>query len=116
MNPKDFLLYFPLVMSYVLFAPFPWQIGGAFFLMGGVEMTLLYLSVPFIFRGIRRSFKIHPRPTRLIVLVFFAISSLLAVVESNVGTLFRHRSMTLYFVFIFLAVGLSRNREAKSSI
>ncbi len=111
-SPKKFILFLPLTVIYCLFAPFPWQGGGGLFSFLAVfEMSLLYLFFPYIVRGIRYALKSQRDQTDLILLTFFCISLLLVIIESNVGTLFRHRSMILYFILIFLAVGLSESKK-----
>ncbi|MBI4436582.1 MAG: glycosyltransferase family 39 protein [Candidatus Omnitrophica bacterium] len=106
-NPKQAIVYLPAAMGYALFAPFPWQGGSGSSLLGAFEMSILYLCLPFILGGIRHSLRVMRDQTFLILLVFSFLSLLLALIEGNVGTLFRHRSMMLSFILIFIAVGLS---------
>jgi len=111
----DVVLFLPLLILYVLFAPFPWTGGGTFFLMGAIEMSFLYLTVPFIISGCRKALKVERSSTKFTLLLFFSVSLALAVIDSNLGILFRHRSMVLYFILIFLSIGLVRSKEAEVS-
>ncbi|MFQ5536421.1 MAG: hypothetical protein ACE5GJ_03110 [Gemmatimonadota bacterium] len=105
-NPVTAILYLPLGLAYFLLAPFPWAISSALQAITFPEIILWYLLVPFGLRGawlaLRHDARAYTVPLAILVVVTFAY----ALVESNVGTAYRHRAQVLPLMFIFCALGL----------
>jgi hypothetical protein len=103
---KDLIIYLPMGLTAVLLSPFPWQIFSAAQLMGVVEMLVWYFMIAYFIKGICLSFK-----TRLpyFFTLFFFIASyagFLALIEGNLGNMFRHRAVIFIFFLIFATVGI----------
>ncbi len=113
---RGLLLFAPLGIVYALFAPFPWQIGSTFFFIGAIEISVLYFCVPFIIQGMRQALHYARRETHLMLFIFIGFSLFMGLIDSNLGTLFRHRAMTLYYALIFLAVGLSHAEKSSQDV
>lgn len=103
----------PISLLFVLFAPFPWHLGGQLQAFGAAEMLLFYPLVFYIFRGFLYCFKNKWKESAFII--SFIILSILsmAMLEGNVGTIFRHREIILPFMFIFAGIGFSLTTSKK---
>lgn len=101
------LKYIPLGLFFLLFAPFPWQIFSSSQMLAVPETIVWYFMVPYFIKGIYLTFK--NKVARVFpILVYMVISLLaLAVLEGNVGTMFRHKAVALNFILLFVAVGLT---------
>ena len=98
------LEYLPTGLWYTVTAPLPWTTTKLSQRMAIPDMLLWYLCVVLGLLGLAVSGKRWPQlvlPLGYVV----AIALLLAMVEGNVGTLFRHRAMLIPFVMIFSAGG-----------
>ncbi len=101
------LRYIPIGGSYLLFAPFPWDIQTTLQATAMGETLLWY---PLFLLSIL-GFRIATRDR--VHLAFFPASVLLvvvssyALVEGNFGTAYRHRAQIMPLFFIFSGVGLT---------
>lgn len=101
------LLFIPFGLFYALFSPFPWQMGSIAQIMAIPETILFYLLLPCTVIGIAFGWKRRFNQSLLLLSIITAIMLLLALLEGNSGTLFRHRSVVFYLIFIFTAIGIS---------
>jgi 4-amino-4-deoxy-L-arabinose transferase-like glycosyltransferase len=92
-------------MSYFIFSPLPWKDYG--FMNPAIlfQAILWYLSLLFIVLGIVLSLK-QGLPEKTVFIFLLLNVSYLAILEGNIGTLFRHRDVLMPVFFIFLARGL----------
>ena len=72
------------------------------------EMLLYYLLLPAMFLGWRFIIRDKVKEGGLIIVYIFLMMLVLAFVEGNIGTLFRHRAMVLPFMFILVGIGLDK--------
>lgn len=93
-------------LSYALFSPFPWTITSRLQLFAYPQILMWYFLFPFVIIGILLSLRYKIKGTSAIIAFIFLTSSLLALVEGNIGTVFRHRDWIGPFFLIFAAVGL----------
>ncbi|MFH1790776.1 MAG: glycosyltransferase family 39 protein [Candidatus Omnitrophota bacterium] len=116
-GPADFVKAYTKGMAYVLFSPFPWSIESKLQLMAYPQVVFFYLIFPFIVYGVMAGWKADRDTTLLVFLYILAVCSMLALVEGNVGSLFRHRDMVTPFFIVFFGVGfcaaLRRARSGK---
>lgn len=105
--PK-FIIFAPLAFMIAWLAPFPWQMGSARQIISMPEMLLFYLLIPCMLYGARFIVKNKFKEGSLIIFYIMIISSILALVEGNVGTLFRHKSMILPLCFVLIAIGMEK--------
>ncbi len=105
-KPAGFISFAPLALLIAWLAPFPWQIGSMSQIASMPEMLLYYLLLPAMFLGLRFVMKHKIREGGVIVVYIFIMMLVLAFIEGNVGTLFRHRAMVLPFMFILIGIGL----------
>lgn len=106
----------PLGMVYLLFAPFPWQLGSLRQSLTLPEMVIWWAAFPLLILGVWFSIK-HRLRQMFPILVFTSMLTLAySVFQGNVGTAYRQRAQILVFYFIFVAVGavlLKEKREEK---
>jgi 4-amino-4-deoxy-L-arabinose transferase-like glycosyltransferase len=95
----------------VWLVPFPWKLGGSIILVAACpEMLIWYLMIPFALKGIIFSFSEKWNKSSVIIIFLFFGTVMLALIEGNVGTLFRHRSMLMPYALILTASGIARTK------
>ncbi|HVF56467.1 MAG TPA: glycosyltransferase family 39 protein [Pyrinomonadaceae bacterium] len=103
----------PVGMTYLLFAPFPWQLGSLRQSITLPEMIVWWASFPLLVIGVWFTLKYRLRQS-LPILIFTAMLTLAySIFQGNVGTAYRQRSQLLVFYFIFVAVGFVLMRERR---
>src|SRR5829696_3182143 len=95
----------PLGMSYLLFAPFPWQLASLRQSITLPEMIIWWASFPLLLIGIWFTLKYRLRQALPILLFTTMLTLAYSIFQGNVGTAYRQRSQILVFYFIFAAVG-----------
>ena len=102
----DVLNFLPNALLHYFFGPFPWEITGFVqgisFLETVVIMVLAYPTL----KGIKRAYV--RCPTESVIILSFVVSFVVAqgMVISNMGTIFRHRSLPFLFLSIFAGEGV----------
>ncbi|HVF67292.1 MAG TPA: glycosyltransferase family 39 protein [Pyrinomonadaceae bacterium] len=105
----------PLGMTYLLFAPFPWQLASLRQSITLPEMIVWWASFPLLMAGIWFTLKFRLRQA-LPILIFTSMLTLAySIFQGNVGTAYRQRSQILVFYFIFVAVGAVLMREKREN-
>jgi hypothetical protein len=95
----------PVGMTYLLFAPFPWQVASLRQSITLPEMVVWWASFPLLVMGVWFTLRYRMRQA-LPILIFTSMLTLAySVFQGNVGTAYRQRSQILVFYFIFVAVG-----------
>lgn len=113
----DLVKYFPVRMAHFLFAPFPWQITSIVSLMAFLELPFWWYLFPFTIRGFR--FVLSDRRTRVYLpMLLFAVlvSVFYAMIESNIGTIYRKKAQVMPYLYQLSAVGLSLARARRMGI
>jgi len=110
----------PLGLSYLLFAPFPWQLVSLRQSLTLPEMIVWWASFPMLVLGLWFSIRYRLRMISPILTFTLMLSLAYSVFQGNVGTAYRQRAQLLVFYFIFVAVGyvlmLERREEKKRAI
>jgi hypothetical protein len=102
-------------MTYLLFAPFPWQLASLRQSITLPEMVVWWASFPLLVTGIWFTLKFRLRQA-LPILIFTSMLTLAySIFQGNVGTAYRQRSQILVFYFIFVAVGVVLMREKREN-
>jgi Dolichyl-phosphate-mannose-protein mannosyltransferase len=110
------LMSIPVGVLYLLFAPFPWQLGSLRQMLTLPEMIVWWASFPLLVLGIWFSIKYRLRQMSPILIFTSMLTLAYSVFQGNVGTAYRQRAQLLVFYFIFVAVGgvlLKEKREEK---
>jgi 4-amino-4-deoxy-L-arabinose transferase-like glycosyltransferase len=106
----------PLGMTYLLLAPFPWQLASLRQSITLPEMIVWWASFPLLLMGIWFTLKYRLRQALPILLFTTMLTLAYSIFQGNVGTAYRQRSQLLVFYFIFVAVGavlLKERQEEK---
>ena len=97
----------PLGFTYLLLAPFPWQITSNLAAMTLPEMMIWWVMIPFMIAGIYYSVRNRLRES-LSMLIFTIMLTLgYSILQGNVGTAYRQRAQIQVFLFMFVAVGIT---------
>lgn len=107
-TPLEFIASYFKGLTYTLFSPFPWSSNNKIQFFASFQMIIYYLLIPFLFLGILVSLRFRWRYMLPIIIFLFITTSICALFEGNVGTLFRHRDILTNFYFIFIAIGISK--------
>ena len=106
----------PIGLVYLLFAPFPWQLGSLRQSITLPEMMVWWASFPLLILGLWFSVKYRLRQISPILIFTVMLSIAYSIFQGNVGNAYRQRSQLLVFYFIFIAVGyvlLAEKREER---
>jgi 4-amino-4-deoxy-L-arabinose transferase-like glycosyltransferase len=112
-NPFSLVFFIPMALLIGCFGPFPWQSASFTQIAAIPEMLIYYLLMPAVFLGIKYLFKNKTGESGIIIIFVVVMMMVLAIIEGNLGTLFRHRAMVLPFLFILAAIGISSNINSK---
>jgi len=104
-NPVIFMFFAPIALLVAWLAPFPWQIGSMSQIAAVPEMLVYYLLLPAMFSGWGFIARHKIRIGGIIGVYIFIMMLVLAFIEGNIGTLFRHRAMVLPFMFVLIGIG-----------
>lgn len=103
----------PVGMTYLLFAPFPWQLASLRQSITLPEMIVWWMSFPLLVLGIWFTIKHRLRQALPILLFSSMLTLAYSVFQGNIGTAYRQRSQLLVFYFIFVAVGFILLKERR---
>ncbi|HWN10358.1 MAG TPA: glycosyltransferase family 39 protein [Pyrinomonadaceae bacterium] len=103
----------PMGMIYLLFAPFPWQVGSLRQSITLPEMIIWWASFPLLILGLWYAIKYRLRMIAPILVFTFMLTLSYSVFQGNVGTAYRQRAQLLVFYFIFVAVGFVLVQEKR---
>lgn len=103
----------PLGLVYMLFAPFPWQLGSLRQSLTIPEMLIWWTSFPLMILGVWFSLKHRLRQMSSIFIFTSMLTLAYSVFQGNVGTAYRQRAQLLVFYFIFVAVGVVLIKEKR---
>jgi cation transport ATPase len=103
----------PLGLVYLLFAPFPWQLGSLRQSLTIPEMVIWWSAFPLLILGAWFSLKHRLRQMSPIFIFTTMLTLAYSVFQGNVGTAYRQRAQLLVFYFIFVAVGLVLVKEKR---
>ncbi|HME74015.1 MAG TPA: hypothetical protein VKM54_29765, partial [Myxococcota bacterium] len=113
-TPSTALSFLPIGLGYFLLAPAPWQVWNTRQLLTLPEMLAWYALLPQVVAGFL--FAIRRRFGAALPLASFALFGTIsyALVESNLGTAYRHRAQVLVLFLVFGAIGLAERKAAAS--
>jgi 4-amino-4-deoxy-L-arabinose transferase-like glycosyltransferase len=103
----------PVGLVYLLFAPFPWQMGSLRSLITFPEMAVWWSSFPFLILGIWYALRFRLRQCAPILVFVSMLTVAYSVFQGNVGTAYRQRSQVLVFYLIFVSVGYHLYKEKR---
>ncbi len=103
----------PIGVTYLLFAPFPWQLANLRQSITLPEMLVWWGAFPLLILGVWFTLKYRMRQALPILIFTTMLTLAYSVFQGNVGTAYRQRSQILVFYFIFVAVGAVLLKERR---
>jgi hypothetical protein len=107
----------PLGMTYLILAPFPWQMASLRQIITLPEMLIWWASIPLLILGAWFTIKHRLREVAPILIFTSLLTLTYSILQGNVGTAYRQRAQLLVFYFVFVAVGfvlIKERREART--
>jgi hypothetical protein len=106
----------PIGITYLLFAPFPWQVANLRQSITIPEMIVWWGSFPLLILGVWFTLRYRMRQALPILIFTTMLTLAYSIFQGNVGTAYRQRSQILVFYFIFVAVGAVLLKERREDI
>jgi 4-amino-4-deoxy-L-arabinose transferase-like glycosyltransferase len=103
----------PLGLSYLILAPFPWQMASPRQIITLPEMLVWWCSLPLLVLGLWFSIKYKLREIAPILIFTTLLTLTYSILQGNVGTAYRQRAQLLVFYFVFVAVGFVFMKEKR---
>lgn len=101
----------PVGFTYLMFAPFPWQVSNFRQGMALPEVLLWWAMMPFLVSGLIYTIKQRFRNAIAILLFSVLLTIAYSIFQGNVGTAYRQRTQIQVFLYMFIAVGWTLRRE-----
>lgn len=105
----------PIGFTYLMFAPFPWEVTNFRQAITLPEVMLWWAMIPLMVGGLGYAIR-HRLRSSIPVLIFSLMLTLAySIFQGNVGTAYRQRTQIQVFLFIFIAVGWALYKENKEN-
>lgn len=109
------LTVIPLGFTYLMLAPFPWQLGSLRQSITIPEMLVWWASIPLLIIGLAYTIKNRLRNAIAVLIFTLMLTIAYSIFQGNVGTAYRQRTQIQVFLFIFIAVGWTIRKEKKEN-
>ncbi|HEY0457616.1 MAG TPA: hypothetical protein VGC97_00610 [Pyrinomonadaceae bacterium] len=106
----------PLGFTYLMLAPFPWQLGSLRQAITIPEMIVWWCSIPLLIMGIIYTVRTRLKSALPVLIFTLMLTIAYSIFQGNVGTAYRQRTQIQVFLFIFIAVGWTLRQEKKENI
>ncbi len=103
----------PQGLTYLILAPFPWQLTSVRQMITLPEMVVWWASLPLLVLGLWFTIKHRLREVAPILIFTTLLTLTYSILMGNVGTAYRQRAQLLIFYFIFVAVGFVLVKERR---
>ncbi|MBA4123874.1 MAG: glycosyltransferase family 39 protein [Acidobacteria bacterium] len=95
----------PVGLTYLLLAPFPWQMTNWRQAITLPEILLWWSSIPFLLSGLWYTIRYRLRSSIPILVFSLMLTLAYSIFLGNIGTAYRQRTQIQVFLFMFIAVG-----------
>jgi hypothetical protein len=95
----------PIGLTYLLLAPFPWQMTNWRQAITLPEILLWWSSIPFLLSGLWYTIRYRLRSSIPILVFSLMLTLAYSIFLGNIGTAYRQRTQIQVFLFMFIAVG-----------
>lgn len=112
-TPEGALTAIPIGMTYLILAPFPWQLTSLRQMITLPEMVIWWLSIPLLVLGLWFALKHRLREVAPILIFTTLLTLTYSILMGNVGTAYRQRAQLLVFYFIFVGIGFVLIKEKR---
>jgi hypothetical protein len=103
----------PQGLTYLILAPFPWQLTSLRQMITLPEMVVWWASLPLLVLGLWFAIKHRLREVAPILIFTTLLTLTYSILMGNVGTAYRQRAQLLIFYFIFVAIGFVLVKEKR---
>ena len=105
----------PIGLTYLLLAPFPWQMGSVRSAITAPEIFVWWGLLPLMVAGIVWTMKHNLRRALPVLLFSVMLTLAYSITQGNVGTAYRQRTQIQVFLFMFIAVGWTVRKEKQEN-
>ena len=91
---------------HIMFEPLPWREQSSKMIASFPQTVLWYFFIPFAILGVVILARYRLKESAFLIAYFFVITSILAMVGGNIGTIFRLRDINTPIFLMFSSVGL----------
>jgi hypothetical protein len=112
-TPEGAIGAIPQGLSYLILAPFPWQLTSLRQMITLPEMMVWWSSLPLLVLGLWFAIKHRLREVAPILIFTTLLTLAYSILMGNVGTAYRQRAQLLIFYFIFVAIGIVLVKEKR---
>ncbi|MGD9562040.1 MAG: glycosyltransferase family 39 protein [Pyrinomonadaceae bacterium] len=103
----------PIGFTYLMFAPFPWEMENFRQSITLPEVLLWWSLMPLLVIGIWYTVRHRLRGSIPVLIFSLMLTLAYSIFQGNVGTAYRQRTQIQVFFFIFIAVGITLYLERK---
>src|SRR5262249_22418964 len=101
----DLFFFLPIGLIYYFLAPFPWQVTSSVQVLALVEVFAVYALIWPTWVGVRKAYGWARFETSILVGFVITVAVAQAIMISNSGTIFRHRTLGFMLLMIFTGIG-----------
>lgn len=112
-TPEGIMTAIPVGMTYLILAPFPWQLMSVRQMITLPEMVIWWSSLPLLALGLWFAIKHRIREVAPILIFTTLLTLTYSILMGNVGTAYRQRAQLLIFYFIFVGIGFVLVKEKR---
>jgi hypothetical protein len=106
----------PIGLATLFLAPFPWQVGSLTQGLTMPEMIIWWASLPFLISGLLYTIRYRFRESVSILFFTLILSLSYAIIQGNLGTIYRQRAQIQVFLLLFTAVGFALRMERRENL
>ena len=112
-TPEGAISAIPVGFTYLMLAPFPWQMTNLRQLITLPEVLAWWAMIPLMISGIWYAVKYRLRSAFPILIFSLLLTLAYSIFQGNVGTAYRQRTQIQVFLFIFIGVGWTIYKERR---
>lgn len=105
----------PVNFSYMMFAPFPWEVVNFRQSLVLPEIIIWWLSFALAMVGLWFTLRTHLRKSIVILVFTLILTFAYSIIQANVGQAHRQRTQIQIFIFIFTGVGFTVLNELREN-
>ncbi len=106
----------PVGLSYLMLAPFPWQMANLRQAITLPEVLIWWMLIPLSLYGLWYTVKNKLRAAFPILIFTTTLTIAYSIFQGNVGTAYRQRTQIQVFLFMFIAVGWVLMKEKRENV
>jgi hypothetical protein len=107
----DYVLFLPQAITYYFLGPFFWQLKSMTEALGLFEVLFILLLMKSFWRGLVILTKKNLFEFYVLLSVFILVSLTQSFIISNMGTVFRHRTLSILIYLIIATVGFNFDKK-----